>query len=251
MIPVSVVEFGGTGQGVLLLHGLMSRATAWWPVAQWLRPFGRVVGFDQRGHGRNPRRGPFRTEDFVTDAAAVIEELDLGPAVVIGHSMGGLHAWCLAASRPDLVSAIVVEDFAPDNRGRTIDEWKWLFDAWPVPFQSLGHVTSYFGAPLFADYFEEREDGWHLIAEMDDLYEIAGHWGTRAYWDFIDAVECPSLVIEAGRGGQLPGQMEEAARRSRGRYLYVEEAGHVVHDSAPWVYRGAVEAFLSTSTSPV
>ncbi|WP_030480512.1 alpha/beta fold hydrolase [Lentzea albidocapillata] len=248
---MSVVEFGGTGQGVLLLHGLMSRATAWWPVAQWLRPFGRVVGFDQRGHGRNPRRGPFRTEDFVADAATAIEDLDLGPAVVIGHSMGGLHAWCLAATRPDLVSAIVVEDFAPDNRGRTIDEWKWLFDAWPVPFQSLGHVTSYFGAPLFAEYFEEREDGWHLIAEMDDLYEIAGHWGTRAYWDFIDAVECPSLVIEAGRGGQLPGQMEEAARRSRGHYLYVEEAGHVVHDSAPWVYRGAVEAFLSTSISPV
>jgi pimeloyl-ACP methyl ester carboxylesterase len=248
---VSVVEFGGTGPGVLLLHGLMSRATAWWPVAQWLTPFGRVVGIDQRGHGRNPRRGPFRTEDFVADAAEAIEELGLGPAVVIGHSMGGLHAWCLAATRPDLVRAIVVEDFAPDNSGRTVDEWRWLFDAWPVPFQSLGHIRSYFGAPLFAEYFEEREDGWHLIASMDDLYEIAGHWGTRDYWEFIDAVRCPSLVIEAGRGGQLPGQMAEAARRSRGQYLYVEEAGHVVHDSAPWVYRGAVEAFLSTSTSPV
>ena len=248
---MSVVEFGGTGQGVLLLHGLMSRATAWWPVAQWLTPFGRVVGIDQRGHGRNPRRGPFRTEDFVADAAEAIEELGLGPAVVIGHSMGGLHAWCLAATRPDLVRAIVVEDFAPDNSGRTVDEWRWLFDAWPVPFQSLGHIRSYFGAPLFAEYFEEREDGWHLIASMDDLYEIAGHWGTRDYWEFIDAVRCPSLVIEAGRGGQLPGQMAEAARRSRGQYLYVEEAGHVVHDSAPWVYRGAVEAFLSTSTSPV
>ncbi|SEP82786.1 alpha/beta fold hydrolase [Lentzea albida] len=248
---MSVVEFGGTGQGVLLLHGLMSRATAWWPVAQWLTPFGRVVGIDQRGHGRNPRRGPFRTEDFVADAAEAIEELGLGPAVVIGHSMGGLHAWCLAATRPDLVRAIVVEDFAPDNSGRTVDEWRWLFDAWPVPFQSLGHIRAYFGSPLFAEYFEEREDGWHLIASMDDLYEIAGHWGTRSYWDFIDAVRCPSLVIEAGRGGQLPGQMAEAARRSRGQYLYVEEAGHVVHDSAPWVYRGAVEAFLSTSISPV
>ncbi|HEX7302359.1 alpha/beta hydrolase [Lentzea sp.] len=248
---MSVVEFGGTGQGVLLLHGLMSRATAWWPVAQWLRPFGRVVALDQRGHGRNPRRGPFRTEDFVADAAVAVEELGLGPAVVVGHSMGGLHAWCLAATRPDLVRAIVVEDFAPDNRGRTVDEWKWLFDAWPKPFQSLSHVTAYFGSPVFAEYFEEREDGWHLIAEMDDLYEIAGHWGTRAYWEFIDAVRCPSLVIEAGKGGQLPGQMEEAARRSNGQYLYVEEAGHLVHDSAPWVYRGAVEAFLSTSTSPV
>ena len=50
---------------MLLLHGLMSRATAWWPVAQWLTPFGRVVGIDQRGHGRNPQRGPFRTEDWL------------------------------------------------------------------------------------------------------------------------------------------------------------------------------------------
>ena len=45
--------------------------------------------------------------------------------------------------------------------------------------------------------------------------------------------------------------MVEAARRSGGQYLYVPEAGHIVHASAPWVYRGAVEAFLSTSISPV
>jgi len=32
------------------------------------------------------------------------------PDAVIGHSMGGLHSWCLAAVRPDLVSGIVVED---------------------------------------------------------------------------------------------------------------------------------------------
>ncbi|GAA3460176.1 alpha/beta fold hydrolase [Saccharothrix longispora] len=247
---MGVAEFGGSGRGIVLLHGLMSRASTWWTVAQWLKPYGRVVAPDARGHGRNPRRGPFRTEDFAADAAAVIEERGLGPAVVIGHSMGGLHAWALAAARPDLVAAVVVEDVVPDNRGRTVDEWRWYFDAWPV-FESLAHVRSVVDVPRVEELFEERDDGWHLIARMEDLYEIAAEWGERSYWDLVDAVRCPMLVVEAGRGGMRPGQMEEVARRTGASYLLVPESGHVVHDQAPEVYRGAVEAFLSGSVPPV
>lgn len=249
---MEAVEFGGTGQGIVLLHGLMSRATTWWTVAQWLKSYGRVIGIDARGHGRNPQRGPWRTEDFVADAAESIERLGIGPAVVIGHSMGGLHALGLAATRPDLVRAIVVEDFVPDNRGKSVDDYRWYFEAWPVPFESPQHIRTYFGMPGADEYFEERADGWHLIAHVEDLFEIAAEWGKRDYWHFVDAVRCPLLIIEAGKGGMLPGQMEEVARRTGGTHLLVPEAGHVVHDDAPDVYRGAVEAFLSsTSTSPV
>ncbi|QFZ16360.1 alpha/beta fold hydrolase [Saccharothrix syringae] len=248
---MSVVEFGGSGPGILLLHGLMSRASTWWTVAQWLRPYGRVVAYDARGHGRNPRRGPFRTEDFVADAASVVERLDLGPVVAIGHSMGGLHAWGLAALRPDLVRGVVAEDVVPDNRGRSVDDWRWYFDAWPVPFQSLAHVRSVVDVPRVEELFEERADGWHLIADLGDLYEIAAEWGERAYWDLVDAIRCPVLVVEAGRGVLPAGQMAEVARRCSGHHLVVPESGHVVHDEAPEVYRGAVEAFLSGSIAPV
>lgn len=248
---MSVVEFGGRGPGILLLHGLMSRATAWWTVAQWLKPYGRVVGVDARGHGRNPRRGPFRTEDFVDDLVAVVERLGLAPAVVIGHSMGGLHALALAATRPDLVRGVVAEDVVPDNRGKSVEDWRWYFDAWPVPFQSLAHVRSVVRVPRVEELFEERADGYHLIAELADLYEIAAEWGERSYWDFVDAVRCPLLVIEAGKHPLGPGQMAEVARRTGGQHLLVPESGHVVHDEAPEVYRGAVEAFLSGSIPPV
>lgn len=247
---MSVAEFGGSGQGILLLHGLMSRASTWWTVAQWLKPYGRVVATDARGHGRNPRRGPFRTEDFVADAAETVERLGLGPAVVIGHSMGGLHAWALAALRPDLVKAVVAEDVVPDNTGRSVDEWRWYFESWPV-FESLAHVRSVVRVPRVEEMFEERADGYHLIARLEDLYEIAAEWGVRSYWDFVDAVRCPTLTVEAGRGGLRAGQMAEVARRTGGRHLVVPESGHVVHDEAPEVYRGAVEAFLSGSIVPV
>lgn len=46
----------------------------------------------------------------MADAAAVLEYVGLGPAVVVGHSLGGVDAYRLAARRPDLVRAVAVED---------------------------------------------------------------------------------------------------------------------------------------------
>lgn len=245
---VHIVEFGGDGPGILLLHGLMGRATTWWEAAKWMSHYGRVVGLDARGHGRSPHRGGgWRTEDFVDDAAEVLR--DLGPSTVVGHSMGGLHAWCLAATHPDLVRAVVVEDIAPDQRGKTVDPWKAYFESWPVPFRSLAHVREFFGdlGDWFTECVEERADGYHLIADLEDLYEIANEWGRRDYWPFVERVRCPMLAIEAEHSAMPPGQMAELPKRAGGevRHLVVAGAGHVVHHDQPAVYRGAVEAFLS------
>ncbi|MQA11367.1 MAG: alpha/beta fold hydrolase [Pseudonocardiaceae bacterium] len=243
-----VVDFGGTGASIVLLHGLMGRARTWWSVARWLTRYGHVVGLDARAHGRNPVREPARTEEFVADAAELVRSLDAGPAVLIGHSMGGLHAWALAASHPELARAVVVEDMAPDQRGKTVDEWRSYFESWPVPFSSIAHVREFFGdtGDYFAECVEERSDGYHLIAPLDAMYEIAAEWGRRDYWSFVDKVRCPLLVIEPEHSAMPPGQLAELARRvPDGRHVLVPGAGHVAHDDAPEMYRGAVEAFLS------
>ena len=247
---MGVTEFGGSGPGILLLHGLMGRASTWWTSAQWLTRYGRVVGLDARGHGRAARSSAgARTEDFADDAAEVIKERDLAPAVVIGHSMGGLHAWTLAARHPELVRAIVVEDMAPDQRGKTVDAWRGHFDSWPVPFQSLAHVRRFFGSQgeYFVECVEEHDDGYHLIASLEDLYALAGEWGEREYWALVEQVRCPLLAIEAEHSAMPPGQMAQLPVRAPGggRHLVIEGAGHVVHDDRPDAYRGAVEAFLS------
>lgn len=244
-----VVDFGGDGPPIVLLHGLMGRARTWWPVARWLTAYGHVIGPDARGHGRGARSGPWHTERFVEDVAELVTELDAGPAVVIGHSMGGLHALAFAATHPHLARAVVVEDMAPDQRGRTVDTWRSYFDSWPVPFGSLAHVREFFGeaGDYFIECVEERADGYHLMAEMRDLYEIAAEWGRRDYWSFADGVKCPLLVIEAERTAMPAGQQAELAARAPGggRHLVVAGAGHLVHRDAPREYRGAVEAFLS------
>lgn len=243
-----VVDFGGQGRPIVLLHGLMGRARTWWAVSRWLRPYGHVFAPDARGHGFRARPGTWHTEEFVADVAGLIRRLDAGPAVIIGHSMGGLHAFALAATHPELVRAVVVEDMAPDQRGRTVETWRGYFESWPVPFQSLAHVRAFFGdtGEYFTECMVERPDGYHLLASLEDLYEIAAEWGRREYWSFVDAVRCPLLSIEAEHTAMPPGQQAAmAARVPDGRHIVVAGAGHVVHDDAPAVYRGAVEAFLS------
>jgi pimeloyl-ACP methyl ester carboxylesterase len=243
-----VVDFGGEGPPIVLLHGLMGRATTWWRVSRWLTGYGHVVGLDARGHGRRRREGSWRTEEFAEDVTELVTELDAGPAVLIGHSMGALHAWVAAALRPDLARAVVVEDMAPDQRGRTVDAWRGYFEAWPVPFRSLAQVREFFGAAgdYFVECVEERDDGYHLLARLPDLYQVAAEWGRRDYWEYVAGVRCPLLVIEAGNTTMPAGGQAELARRvPGGRHIVIPGAGHVVHDDTPDEYRGAVEAFLS------
>jgi 3-oxoadipate enol-lactonase len=64
---------------------------------------------DHRGHGRGIRsRLPFRLEDCADDAAALIEELDLGPCTVVGYSMGGPVTQLMWRRHPDAVQGMVL-----------------------------------------------------------------------------------------------------------------------------------------------
>ena len=71
-----------------------------------------VFAVDARGHGKSDHvpGGNYNMTVQTDDAAHFIENLVGGPAVVIGHSMGALTTIGLAGTRPDLVTAAVLED---------------------------------------------------------------------------------------------------------------------------------------------
>ncbi|OBH82352.1 alpha/beta fold hydrolase [Mycobacterium sp. E2989] len=242
---------GGQGEPLVLVHGLMGRGSTWSRQLPWLAALGRVYTYDalwHRGRGVDDPH-PISTERFVADLAEAVETLRT-PAALIGHSMGGLHAWCLAAHRPELVSALVVEDMAPDFRGRTTGPWEPWLHALPVEFDSAQRVFDEFG-PVAGQYFLEAFDrtptGWRLHGDTARWIEIAAEWGTRDYWEQWRAVRVPALLIEAGNSVTPPGQMRQMAEiNSATTYLHVPDAGHLIHDDAPAVYRRAVESFLAT-----
>ena len=97
---------------VLLLHGWMfSSDLNWFTTYADLHEAGyRVLALDHRGHGRGLRTiEPFRLQDCADDAAAVMRELRIDRALVVGYSMGGAVAQLLARDHRELVRGSAVD----------------------------------------------------------------------------------------------------------------------------------------------
>jgi pimeloyl-ACP methyl ester carboxylesterase len=251
-VELNVTDFGGGGPPILLLHGLMGCAATWSEPATWLAAHGRVLALDARGHGRSEAHGPWTTERMAADVTELLDAT--GPAVVIGHSMGGLHGLVATARRPDLVRGLVVEDMAVDFRGASADDARAWFGALPQPFPSVAAVREAFGHPRpeFGEYMagcvEQRADGWYLLCRIDDVVEIAAEWATVDHWAALDAIRCPVLLLEAEESVAPPGQIRAmAARLADAKHARVPATGHLLHAAAPAAYRAAVEDFLAAA----
>lgn len=106
-----VARWGDGDQVVLGLHGITASSVSLAPLAGAL-PAATVIAPDLRGRGGSATLAvPYGMQSHADDCAFVLEALALGQqATVVGESMGGFVAVFLAASRPDLVHAVVLVD---------------------------------------------------------------------------------------------------------------------------------------------
>lgn len=89
---------------VVAVHGALDRSASFARLARAL-PEREVVRYDRRGYGRSrPARPPTGLDDHVDDLVAVVGDR---PAVVVGHSVGGLIALTAAARHPGSVVAVL------------------------------------------------------------------------------------------------------------------------------------------------
>ncbi len=100
----------GAGEPLLLIHSLGTAAWLWAEqIRRWQDRFD-VIAVDARGHGRSSRNGGFTVRNVASDCAAVLDALGVGPAKVIGISMGGPIAAHLTDVAPEKVSRLVIAD---------------------------------------------------------------------------------------------------------------------------------------------
>ena len=91
----------GSGENLLLIHGVGSNLESWDDVVSELRGDYRIVRFDLRGHGRSDKPpGPYAIDQFAADAKAVLDHLQIQQAHVVGFSLGGLIAQAFALNYP-------------------------------------------------------------------------------------------------------------------------------------------------------
>ena len=102
----------GCGAATLLLvHGWACDSNDWiWQIPDLSASY-RVLAPDLRGHGHSAAPGHgYGLADYTGDLVELIEHVDAGPVVAIGHSMGAMVVSLLAADHPELVRAVAVVD---------------------------------------------------------------------------------------------------------------------------------------------
>lgn len=182
-------RYGPAGPArILAIHGLTGHGQRWDTLANRHLPGFAIAAPDLIGHGRSSWSAPWTIAANVAALAALLDTEAAGPATVVGHSFGGAVALSLAATRPDLVGALVLLDPAVGLDG------DWMREIADAMLES----------PDFADRDEARADkrsgSWGEVADADpaelerelDEHLIAlptGRWGwrisvpaTMSYW---------------------------------------------------------------------
>ncbi len=236
-----------------MLHGLAGHSGEWTDTAALLGSGFRIVGLDQRGHGRSERAPEdVSRRAYVADVAAVMDELSLAPVVLVGQSMGANTALLAAAAFPDRVQALVVVDGSPDGPIPELPGHirRWL-GSWPVPFADEADAREFFASrglspAAWIEGLERREDGLWPAFNNDVLVDCMADLAGRHYWSEWRQIRCPTLIVR-GERGNLPADhaIDLAQALPRGESVSIANAGHDVHLDAPKQLADELRRFLS------
>jgi N-formylmaleamate deformylase len=120
-VRVHYTRTGGSKPPVVLAHGALDDGLCWTRIALALQADYDVVMPDSRGHGRSDHgNGDYSSEARARDLSGVIRALGLERPVVGGHSMGADTALHLAATYPELIRGVFLEDPPMPTEGEPI-----------------------------------------------------------------------------------------------------------------------------------
>lgn len=91
-------EVHGHGPPLVLVHGITESRRTWDPLVPMLAQGHTVVAVDLRGHGESPTGPAYDLETMAGDVQALLAELGVEDAVLVGHSLGGTVVTAAASS---------------------------------------------------------------------------------------------------------------------------------------------------------
>jgi pimeloyl-ACP methyl ester carboxylesterase len=204
------------GAVVLLLHGLTVSSEDWRHVAPVLGEQFRVIAPDARGHGRSEWTPEYSLEAMRDDVIGFMTEMGILGAILVGHSMGGLAAYAVAAERPDLVRLLVLEDMPA-----------------PVPADP----------PRPYPRHPDPDGAYDWQAQI-----AVFRWRNnppQSWWDLAGRITASTLVIGGTRSTVPQGPLEDLANRiPHGRCIALDR-GHGIHEERPSEFLAQVQPFIS------
>ena len=247
----------GSGPAVILLHGYPLCRAMWQPQVKALSAAGyRVIAPDLRGFGNSPLvQDSVSMDTYADDVIALMDDLGLGRAVVVGMSMGGYVLFNLLERYPQrLAGAVfsVTRAAADDAAGK-------------LRRSALAQEVAEGRPQAVVDAFKEILFSPQTLADQPELVEQVRGWleatapagligGLLAMRDRRDAlallasIEVPALVIGAELDRAVPAEHARAiAAGIPGAHLTIlPGVGHMANLEAPDAFNGLLLEFLAS-----
>lgn len=197
----------GDGFPILLIHGLAGDHTAWVPQLAAFKGTYRVVAMDNPGSGESsPVDAPCTTEELADTMIALMDNLDIEKAHVVGRSLGGLIGQHMMLRAPERIQSMVLAASTPkvDPIGkrilenmREVLEWR---DNWADWARHSAHV---FVSPGFYNDNPEAMANIEALVGNEARSKISyvnlNHTAlTHDTSDRLGDIACPTLIM-AGR----------------------------------------------------
>lgn len=250
-VTLPYVEQGDpAGVPVLLLHGVTDSWHSFELVLPHLPSSIRAFALTQRGHGDSDRPPGYRTRDFAADVAEFLKVLGVGPAVIVGHSMGATNAQRFAIEHSECILALVLAGTFAGYRGNPM-----VLELWESTVSKLTDPVD----PGFVREFQEGTlaqpiPGAFLETVVAESMKVPARVWRAAFEGFLEddvvhelgTITAPTLIMWGTRDALAKRPDQDALLRAipGSRLVVYENAGHALHWEEPKRFAEDLVAFV-------
>jgi pimeloyl-ACP methyl ester carboxylesterase len=268
-VPVNYVDVGerNAGRQIVYVHGLSGQWQNWIENLLRFSAGRRVVALDLPGHGRTPMPGEQITIEYYGRVVAQLcRQLDLGPVVLVGNSMGGYISAEVAIKAPELVERLVLVSSAGISqreapRGTVLRVGRILALATRA---STSQRRRYAARPHLRHWLlsgvvrhptklsaDVAFEGLLKGSGKPGFFDALTAWLDYDFLDRLPEIGCPTLVIWGKEDGIIPVRdADRFIELIRGSHKVVlEDTGHVAMVERPVTFNDQLQQFLDYQIS--
>lgn len=262
----------GDGEELLLIHGMAGSSETWRSVMPALSKKFRVVAPDLLGHGQSAKpRGDYSLGAFAVWLRDFLDELGIGRASVVGHSLGGGVAMQFVYQHPDYCNRLIL--ISSGGLGPDVGTILRLLSApgaelvLPIiavpPVLTAGNklrswltgagIRSPRGAELWSAYssLSDRQTRQSFLRTLRSVVDYRGQ-AVSALNRLQLRAEVPVMAIWGDADSIIPVDHAHAAHAARtdSRLEVLEGVGHFPHVEAPAAVAELIEDFITSGHRP-
>lgn len=223
-IDINLAIWEGSGKPVICVHGITANCRSFDILAQSLAPRHHIIAMDLRGRGGSdkPSTG-YSLDHHIDDINALMDDLDLERAVLMGHSLGAFISLAFAARCPHRTDRVILVDGGGKLSQKQLDQ---VFEGIKPALDRLGQIfpsaDTYVGKMKSAPYLhpwssaietyyryelEETENGVRCNIDPAHIMEEAANVRKVEVDGFYSQVQCKVLILKATEGLFSPADL--------------------------------------------